>query len=43
MAAFSETRLGPAMAALGIQVEPRVTFHPAHEVFAPEAVRITET
>lgn len=43
MAAFSENRLGPAMAELGLQVEPQVTFHPAHEVFAPEAIRITAT
>jgi hypothetical protein len=43
MGAFIETRLGPAMAELGIQVEPQVTFHPAHEAFAPSAVRITAT
>ena len=36
-------RLGPAMAQLGIQVDPRITFHAAHEVFAPQAVRITAT
>jgi hypothetical protein len=40
-AAFSETRLGPAMAALGVNVEPEVTFHPAHEVFLPAATTIT--
>lgn len=42
-ASFTEDRLGPAMAELGLQVEPRVTFHPAHEVFAPKAVTITVT
>ena len=34
-AAFGEQRLGPAMAALGIDVQPEVTFHPAHEVYTP--------
>ncbi len=43
MSAFIETRLAPAMAQLGIQVDPRITFHAAHEVFAPQAVRITAT
>ena len=43
MAAFVESRLGPAMAELGINVEPQVTFHPAHEVFAPQAIRILAT
>ena len=43
MGTFIETRLAPAMGALGIQVEPRVIFHPAHEVFAPVAVKITAT
>lgn len=40
-AAFGEGRLGPAMAKLGIDVEPDVTFHPAHEVFLPEPKRFT--
>src|SRR4051812_15482272 len=31
-AAFGEQRLGPALAALGLEVQPEVTFHPAHEV-----------
>ena len=31
--AFGEQRLGPALAALGIDVPPEVTFHPAHEVY----------
>ena len=43
MGAFIEQRLGPAMAELGVQVQPQVTVHPAHEVFAPEAVCITAT
>ena len=34
-AAFGEQRLGPAMAALGIDVPLEVTFHPAHEVYTP--------
>jgi len=43
MGAFIEARLGPAMAELGLAIEPRVTFHSAHEIFAPEATRITAT
>ena len=43
MGAFIEQRLAPVMAELGIQVEPQVTFHPAHEIFAPQAVTITAT
>ncbi len=41
--AFVENRLAPAMAELGLNVEPQVTVHSAHEVFAPEAVRVTAT
>lgn len=41
--AFGEHRLGPAMARLGIQQAPEVTFHPAHEIFAPRAVTLTHT
>lgn len=41
--AFGQSRLGPAMAQAGISAEPKVTFHPAHEVFAPRAVTITAT
>jgi ketosteroid isomerase-like protein/predicted ester cyclase len=43
--AFGERRLGPAMAALGLDVVPEVTFHPAHEIFTPRAgvVAATET
>jgi hypothetical protein len=39
--AFGEKRLGPAMAAAGVNVEPKVTFYPAHEVFLPAAKTIT--
>jgi hypothetical protein len=38
---FGEERLGPGMAKAGVQVQPQVTFHPAHEVHAPQAVTIT--
>jgi hypothetical protein len=39
--AFGETRLGPAMTEAGVKVEPKVTFHPAHEVYVPKALTIT--
>lgn len=39
--AFAETRLGPAMAKVGVETEPQVTFHQAHEVFLPKAVTLT--
>ena len=39
--AFGESRLEPAMAKLGINVFPEATFHPAHEVFAPQALKLT--
>jgi hypothetical protein len=38
---FGEERLGPGMAQVGVQVQPEVTFHPAHEVYLPHAVTIT--
>lgn len=38
---FGEERLGPGMAKAGVQAQPQVTFHPAHEVFAPQAMTIT--
>jgi ketosteroid isomerase-like protein/predicted ester cyclase len=43
--AFGQDRLGPAMAALGLDVQPEVTFHPAHEIFTPKAgvIAATET
>lgn len=40
-AAFGQDRLGPAMAQVGVNVEPQVTFYPAHEVFLPAANTIT--
>jgi len=42
-AAFGETRLGPALAKLGVTVQPEVVFHPAHEVLVPEVRTITVT
>jgi len=39
--AFGQDRLGPGMAKAGVQSEPQVTFHPAHEVFAPRPATIT--
>ena len=39
--AFGEQRLGPAMAKVGVDVEPKVEFFPAHEVYLPEALTIT--
>jgi ketosteroid isomerase-like protein len=43
--AFGQQRLGPAMASLGLDILPEVTFHPAHEVFTPRAgvIAATET
>lgn len=38
---FGETRLGPGMAKAGVDVEPQVTFQPAHEVFTPQSVKLT--
>ncbi len=40
-AAFGADRIGPAMARLGINVEPQATFHPAYEVFMPKALTLT--
>jgi hypothetical protein len=40
-AAFGAGRLGPGLAAVGVSAEPKVTFHPAHEVFVPAPVRST--
>ena len=39
--AFGQDRLGPAMAQVGVNVEPKVTFYAAHEVFLPAALTIT--
>jgi hypothetical protein len=38
---FGAERLGPGMARIGPDIEPQVTFHPAHEVFTPRSVAIT--
>jgi hypothetical protein len=38
---FGEQRRGPGMAEAGIQVQPQVAFHPAHEVYAPQPVKVT--
>jgi hypothetical protein len=38
--AFAADRLGPAMGKLGIEVEPEVTIHPAHEVYTPKSVKL---
>jgi hypothetical protein len=39
--AFAQERLGPAMGQAGVQAQPRITFHPAHEVYAPQARTVT--
>jgi ketosteroid isomerase-like protein/predicted ester cyclase len=41
--AFGEQRLGPAMAALGLDVVPEVTLHAAHEVYTPRAGVVAAT
>jgi ketosteroid isomerase-like protein/predicted ester cyclase len=41
--AFGQERLGPAMAALGLDVVPEVTFHPAHEIYTPQAGVVAAT
>jgi len=38
---FGEGRLGPGMTKAGVQVQPQVTFYPAHEVFVPQPMKIT--
>ena len=38
---FAAERLGPGMAKAGVDSESQVTFYPAHEVFAPQAVTVT--
>ena len=42
-AAFGQDRLGPAMASVGVNVEPRVTFYAAHEVFLPKALTLKQS
>lgn len=39
--AFGADRLGPAMAKVGVNVQPEVTFHDAYEVFTPKVLRLT--
>ena len=41
--AFGQNILGPAMAKAGVQVEPKVVFHKAHEVFLPAALTFTQS
>jgi hypothetical protein len=38
---FGAERLGPGMAKIGVESQPQVTFYPAHEVYAPQAVTLT--
>lgn len=40
---FAENRLGPAMAKVGVSVEPQVIFHAAHEVFLPRQITLAAT
>jgi len=42
-AAFAQQRLGPAMLAAGVAVEPEITMRPAHEVLAPRPTIIAPT
>ena len=39
--AFGADLLGPAMAKVGVAAQPEVTFHSAHEVYAPRPVKMT--
>jgi hypothetical protein len=39
-AKFGETRLGPALAKVGVTSEPEVSFHPALEIFLPNALTV---
>ena len=41
--AFGEQRLGPAMAAIGVEVQPEATFYQAHEVYLPQRAVIAPT
>jgi len=38
---FGEERLGPSMGKVGVNVQPEVTFYPAHEIFLPSAMTRT--
>jgi hypothetical protein len=41
--AFGETRLGPAMQRAGVDAQPEVTFHSAHEVYLPRQLTVVAT
>jgi hypothetical protein len=41
--AFATTRLGPAMAKAGVDQEPEIMMHEAHEAFAPAARTVAPT
>lgn len=41
--AFATTRLGPAMAKAGVDKQPEITMHEAHEAFAPAARTVAPT
>ena len=38
--AFTAERLGPVMAQLGINAQPEITIHDAHEVCLPQAATV---
>jgi hypothetical protein len=40
---FGETRLGPALAEVGVSAQPVATLHDAHEVFLPRERTVTAT
>ena len=39
--AFGADRLMAGMASIGLQVQPEIRFHEAHEVFTPRELRLT--
>lgn len=41
--AFAQLRLGPAMLAAGVSVEPQITMQPAHEVLTPRPTIVAPT
>lgn len=42
-AAFAEQRLAPAMAGVGVMVEPETTMHSAHEIYTPRVGIVAPT
>jgi hypothetical protein len=42
-AASGERRLGPAMAAVGLTVQPEAAFYPAYEIYLPQRATIAPT